>query len=173
MSAAWSARPSSSNSYKLIETGAPNDPATYEACLKRSIAEVVRQQAETGVDIVSDGELSKGRNWAFYTHDLHQRHRHPAGHSGGNAGSAGVGGRRTGLRRLSGILCRVQPRHRPGARLGSRFVVNGPLAYETEVKRDIANLKGAAAKANAHGGFLPVVAPASALPGAKNEHYPR
>ena len=39
------------------------------------------------------------------------------------------------------------------------------------MKRDIATLKAAAAKANANGAFLPVVAPASALPGAKNEHY--
>ena len=59
-----------------------------------------------------------------------------------------------------------------GARLGKRFVVNGPLTYnDATVKRDIATLKAAAAKANATGAFLPVVAPASALPGAKNEHY--
>jgi len=41
-----------------------------------------------------------------------------------------------------------------------------------QVKRDIANLKAAAAKAKVAGAFLPVVAPASALPNAKNEHYP-
>jgi 5-methyltetrahydropteroyltriglutamate--homocysteine methyltransferase len=59
-----------------------------------------------------------------------------------------------------------------GARLGKRFVVNGPLTYsDTQVKRDIANLKSAAAKAKAGSAFLPVVAPASALPGAKDEHY--
>src|SRR6185436_15630112 len=32
-------------------------------------------------------------------------------------------------------------------------------------------LKAAASKHKPHGAFLPVVAPASALPGAKNEHY--
>ena len=59
-----------------------------------------------------------------------------------------------------------------GTRLGKRFVVNGPLTYnDATVKRDIATLKAAAAKANATGAFLPVVAPASALPGAKNDHY--
>ena len=41
----------------------------------------------------------------------------------------------------------------------------------TQVKRDIATLKAAANKHKAAGAFLPVVAPASALPGAKNEHY--
>jgi 5-methyltetrahydropteroyltriglutamate--homocysteine methyltransferase len=60
-----------------------------------------------------------------------------------------------------------------GKRLGARFVVNAPLTYsDVQVKRDIANLKAAAAKAKAPGAFLPVVAPASALPNAKNEHYP-
>ena len=54
---------------KLIEAGQPYDKAAYEACLKASIEEVVRQQVEAGVDIVSDGEFSKGRNWAFYVHD--------------------------------------------------------------------------------------------------------
>jgi len=54
---------------KLIEAGQPYDKAAYEACLKSSIEEVARQQVEAGVDIVSDGEFSKGRNWAFYVHE--------------------------------------------------------------------------------------------------------
>src|SRR5437667_12602949 len=53
---------------KLAEAGKPYDAAAYEACLKASIDEIVRQQIEAGVDIVSDGEFSKGRNWAFYVH---------------------------------------------------------------------------------------------------------
>lgn len=58
------------------------------------------------------------------------------------------------------------------SRVSSRFIVDGPLTYQdTQVKRDIANLKRAAAKAGAVGTFLPVVAPASAIPSAKNEHY--
>src|SRR5262249_56380512 len=59
-----------------------------------------------------------------------------------------------------------------GKRLGSRFVVTGALSYsDAQVKRDIANLKAALAKVKVEGAFLPVVAPASALPNAKNEHY--
>src|SRR5258708_7446015 len=52
-----------------LEDRAPYDKAAYEACLKDAIDTVVRQQAEAGIDIVSDGEFSKGRNWAFYVHD--------------------------------------------------------------------------------------------------------
>src|SRR5262249_7024280 len=52
-----------------IEDREPYDRSAYEACLKESIETVVRQQADAGIDIVSDGEFSKGRNWAFYFHD--------------------------------------------------------------------------------------------------------
>ena len=45
---------------KLIEAGQAYDKAAYDACLKSSIEEVVRQQVEAGIDIVSDGEFSKG-----------------------------------------------------------------------------------------------------------------
>ena len=54
---------------RKIEDRQPYDQVGYEACLKESIEEVVRQQADAGIDIVSDGEFSKGRNWAFYVHD--------------------------------------------------------------------------------------------------------
>jgi 5-methyltetrahydropteroyltriglutamate--homocysteine methyltransferase len=46
-----------------IEDRKPYNDAAYEECLRRSIGNVVRRQAETGIDIVSDGEFSKGRNW--------------------------------------------------------------------------------------------------------------
>src|SRR5690242_9053757 len=52
-----------------IEARQPYDQAAYEVCLQQSIEEVVQQQADAGIDIVSDGEFSKGRNWAFYVHD--------------------------------------------------------------------------------------------------------
>ena len=54
---------------KAVEAGQPYDKAAYEACLKASIETVVRQQVGAGIDIVSDGEFSKGRNWAFYVHE--------------------------------------------------------------------------------------------------------
>ena len=39
--------------------GRPYDKATWAACTKSAVAEAVRQQADAGVDIPSDGELSK------------------------------------------------------------------------------------------------------------------
>ena len=157
---------------KLIEAGQPYDSAAYEACLKASIDEIVRQQVEAGVDIVSDGEFSKGRNWAFYVHArisgittrpaTPEEMKDPLTSAGGGQDQQAFPEFYAEYNRASGL----------GARLGNRFVVNGPLTYnDSSVKRDIATLKAAAAKHKAAGAFLPVVAPASALPGAKNEHY--
>lgn len=157
---------------RLIEAGQPTDKPAYEACLKASIEEVVRQQVEAGVDIVSDGEFSKGRNWAFYVHDrisgigtreaTAEEMKDPLSSAGGGQDMRAFPEFYAEYNRASGL----------GTRLGKRFVVNAPLTYnDTTVKRDIATLKAAAARANATAAFLPVVAPASALPGCKNEVY--
>src|SRR4249919_2823314 len=44
----------------------PYDEAAYESCLKSSVAQVVREQAEVGVDVVSDGEFGKSISWSQY-----------------------------------------------------------------------------------------------------------
>ena len=53
------------------------------------------------------------------------------------------------------------------------IVAVAPLKYKGQhaIARDIANLKSALAQVNVTAGFLPVVAPASALPGAKLDYY--
>ncbi len=158
---------------KKIEAGEPYDKAAYDACLSETIEEVVRQQVEAGIDIVSDGEFSKGRNWAFYIHDrisgiaareaTPEELKDPLTSAGGGQDMRAFPEFYAEYNRTTGL----------GARLGKRFVVTGPLVYDDKtVKRDIATLKAAAGKAKAAAAFLPVVAPASALPGAKNEHYP-
>ena len=156
-----------------IEDAQPYDRTAYEVALQDAIETVVQQQADAGIDIVSDGEFSKGRNWAFYVHDrLTGVVSRPLTPDEAKDPMAAVGGGQDRVAfpefyaeydRLTGL----------NKRLGSRFVVNGALTYsQAQVKRDIANLKTAAAKAKVTGAFLPVVAPASALPNAKNEHYP-
>jgi 5-methyltetrahydropteroyltriglutamate--homocysteine methyltransferase len=159
--------------FRAIEDDKPYDTAAYEACLTDSIAEVVRQQADAGVDIVSDGEFSKGVNWAFYIHKrlsgitvrpiTEDETKDPMASMAGGPDRAAFPEFYAEYDRASGL----------GRRLGRRIVINGPLKYtgQSQVKRDIANLKAALGKVTVEGAFLPVVAPASALPGAKNEHY--
>jgi 5-methyltetrahydropteroyltriglutamate--homocysteine methyltransferase len=159
--------------FRAIEDDKPYDAAAYDACLTESIAEVVRQQADAGVDIVSDGEFSKGVNWAFYIHKrlagitvrpiTDEEAKDPMASMAGGRDRAAFPEFYAEYDRASGL----------GKRLGRRIVINGALKYtgQSQVQRDIANLKAAVAKAKVEGAFLPVVAPASALPGAKNEHY--
>ncbi len=42
------------------------DQAAYDKCLKDSVAEVVRRQAEIGIDVPSDGEFGKAISWNQY-----------------------------------------------------------------------------------------------------------
>ena len=64
-----------------------------------------------------------------------------------------------------------------GKRLSNRVVVDEPISYsgQGQVGRDIKNITAGLTIAKQQyptlAGFLPVVAPASALPGAKIEHY--
>ena len=38
----------------------------FDALLARSVADVVRQQADVGIDVVSDGEFGKTISWSRY-----------------------------------------------------------------------------------------------------------
>ena len=48
------------------QAGKPYDESAYQACLTSSVAEVVRQQAEVGIDVPSDGEYGKSISWSQY-----------------------------------------------------------------------------------------------------------
>jgi 5-methyltetrahydropteroyltriglutamate--homocysteine methyltransferase len=159
--------------WKAIEGRQPYDEAAFEACLAESVAEVARQQAEAGVDIVSDGEFSKGVNWAFYIFKrLSGITVRPATPDELKDPMASMTGGRD-RDAFPEFYAEYDVASGLGKRLGNRVVCNGPISYrgQAEVARDIKNLKAAAAKVKVHGAFLPVVAPASALPGAKIEHY--
>src|ERR1700688_4225706 len=48
------------------QAGVAFDRGAYEECLANSVAEVVRQPAAAGVDVVSDGEFGKSISWSQY-----------------------------------------------------------------------------------------------------------
>ena len=161
---------------KLLEfirarrAGEPVDEAAYEQSLTESVAEVVRRQADTGIDIVNDGEFGKSTSWSLYA-----------------------------LTRVSGFELRpVKPGADPFARGADRqrfkefyaeldavkdgtwqrvttrdAVCVGPIEYtgQAELRRDIANLKAALKGVKVEEAFLPVAAPSSAVPDRKNEYY--
>jgi 5-methyltetrahydropteroyltriglutamate--homocysteine methyltransferase len=160
-------RPQALQEFMRAKQGdAPYDHAGYEACLAQSIADVVRRQAETGIDVISDGEFGKAISWNQYV-----------------------------VERLSGFELRaIPPGLRPGvpgadrtrfkefyAELDVRepmanakmVACIGPVKYigQEIVRRDIANFKAALNGLKVQEAFMPVVAPSSVLPDRKDEYY--
>ena len=56
------------------EKGDAIDPAAFEAATAKAVDEVVAQQVASGVDIVSDGEMSKPSYTTYIRHRV-ERHR--------------------------------------------------------------------------------------------------
>ena len=104
------ARPPELQEYlRAYENGEAYDEAAFEECLRRSVADVVRQQHEIGIDVVSDGEFGKTQTWAWYIRDRLDGLRGapaPAERSRGTARPVPPG---RGPSRLRGLLRRLLP----------------------------------------------------------------
>jgi 5-methyltetrahydropteroyltriglutamate--homocysteine methyltransferase len=152
------------------KSGEAFDKQAYDECLKESVAEVVQQQIQAGVDIVDDGEFGKSTSWSLYA-----------------------------LQRLSGFEMRpIRPGADPFATGADRkrfkefyaeleggdsntwskvttqdAVCVAPVKYTglAELQTDIDNFKAALQGAKVEEAFLPVAAPSSAIPDRKNEYY--
>ncbi len=148
------------------QAGKPYDLAAYEDCLKVSVAQVVRKQAEVGVDVVSDGEFGKSISWSQYVLErLSGFERRPV-KPGANPFTRGVD-----RERFAEFYAELDARE--GVATTVEAVCVGPIAYtgEAELKRDIANFKAALKEVDVAEAFLPVAAPASVIPDRKNEYY--
>jgi 5-methyltetrahydropteroyltriglutamate--homocysteine methyltransferase len=146
--------------------GQPYDQAAYEYCLKQSIAEVVRQQAEIGIDVPSDGEFGKAISWNQYVVERlsgFELRDIPKGYRPGVPGAD-----RTRFKEFYAELDQREPM------ANSKLVACvGPVKYigQDIVRRDIENFKAALKGVNVEEAFMPVVAPSSVLPDRKNEYY--
>jgi 5-methyltetrahydropteroyltriglutamate--homocysteine methyltransferase len=153
-----------------LQAGRPVDPRALLSSVRSGIVDIVRKQAEAGIDVVSDGELGK----------------------------IGFGGIAYYGRRLSGLATRkLKPGEAPFMALGTnerlefaefykdlafmpavpeRAICSGPIAYigQAEVKRDLEFLKSALAEADAkvEETFMCVLAPGWLEHFFYNEHYP-
>ena len=148
------------------QAGKPYDWAAYEACLKSSVAEVVRKQAEVGVDVVSDGEFGKSISWSQYVLErLSGFERRPI-KPGANPFTRGVD-----RERFAEFYAELDARE--GVATTVEAVCVGPISYtgEAELKRDLENFKAALKDVGITEAFLPVAAPASVIPDRKNEYY--
>jgi 5-methyltetrahydropteroyltriglutamate--homocysteine methyltransferase len=149
------------------QAGKPYDQAAYQKCLADSVAAVVHRQAETGIDVISDGEFGKSISWSQYVLErLSGFERRPIKTRGANPFTRGVD-------REAFAEFYAELDAREGVATTVEAVCVGPIAYtgQAELKRDIENFKSALKGTQVVEAFLPVAAPASVIPDRKNEYY--
>jgi 5-methyltetrahydropteroyltriglutamate--homocysteine methyltransferase len=141
--------------------------------LRAGVAGVVRRQADTGIDVVDDGEFGKTM-WSWYIRD-----RLDGIEARDLAGKEVVTGRDRA--QFPGFYAWAEANASLFGYMEDSYfwssnatqpVVTGPIRYRPEaVRRDIANLRAALAPYPGTEAFLPVVAPASVEVGLANEYY--
>ena len=153
------------------QSRAPYDEAAYRRTLADSVQQVVKQQAQAGVDVPSDGEFGKAISWSQYALErLSGFERRPAT-PGGNPFARGAD--RARFAEFYAELDRADGPPATAGASGALAVCVGPIEYtgQEELARDIANFKAALSAAGVKEGFLPVAAPSSVIPDRRNEHY--
>ncbi len=142
------------------------DEAAYQRCLKDSVLDIVRRQAEIGVDVVSDGEFGKAISWSQYALErLSGFERRPA-KPGANPFARG-----RDRERFPEFYAELDARD--GVATTTESVCVAPISYtgQAELQRDIDNFKAALREVKVEEGFLPVAAPSSVIPDRRNEYY--
>jgi len=147
--------------------GKPYDVKAYQKCLSESVADVVREQAGAGIDVVSDGEFGKSISWAQYALErLSGFERRPLRQETANPFKRGAD--RTKFAEFYAELDAKE-----AVATTTEAICVGPIKYtgQAELQRDINNFKAALKNVKVEEGFLPVAAPASVIPDRKNEYY--
>jgi 5-methyltetrahydropteroyltriglutamate--homocysteine methyltransferase len=148
------------------QSGQAFDVAAYKACLTQAVADVVRHQADVGIDIPSDGEFGKGISWSQYALDrLSGFERRPVTRE---SNPFNRGADRT---RFAAFYAEMDAAD--AMNTVSDSICVGPIAYtgQDETQRDIDNFKAALKTVSAAEAFLPVAAISSVIPDRKNEYY--
>jgi 5-methyltetrahydropteroyltriglutamate--homocysteine methyltransferase len=152
----------------LLAMGEANgkaDAAVYEARLAEAVGEIVRQQAELGIDVVCDGEYGKpgfvtyvNERLSGFEIDTERTGRHPwAGSREARSFPefyAAAAAAQSGVRHV-------------------HMVCTGPVAYRghTQLRRDIANFHAALAAVTVEEAFIPAISPANVEDWQRNAYY--
>jgi 5-methyltetrahydropteroyltriglutamate--homocysteine methyltransferase len=155
------------------ELGKPYDEAVFDSRVKRAINDIVAWQADTGIDIVDDGEHSK-INWMAYARarlsgleeiDSPSRFRGPTRDSLAFPGAYED--------------MKVMLAHRSGSQVPKRTVrpkaqvCSGPIKYvgQRDLETDIANLRAAAADKQVEEVFMTAISPSNLELYYENRYY--
>jgi 5-methyltetrahydropteroyltriglutamate--homocysteine methyltransferase len=141
------------------EEGVPVDAAALAARVSEAVAEVVRRQAEAGVDLINDGEMSKP-SYATYIKDRLN-------------GFGGTGN--TFVYQDLADFPKLQQRvfGDPGRSRRKTPACNAPISVRDKQASvtDAENLKAALAQVKAAGGFMSAASPGVVSLFFRNDHY--
>jgi 5-methyltetrahydropteroyltriglutamate--homocysteine methyltransferase len=142
-----------------IENAQPSNEAEFDAVMTQAVDEAVRRQVDAGIDIVSDGEMSK-ISYATYIKDRY-------------TGFDGDSPRRTPADLLDypGFMKRLASGG--GTPTYRRPCCVGPIGVKTmePLRKDIANVKAAATKHGAKQVFMNAASPGVVALFQPNQHY--
>jgi 5-methyltetrahydropteroyltriglutamate--homocysteine methyltransferase len=146
----------------------PYDTAAFDACLHDCVADVVRRQADIGLDIVNDGEYGKTISWSRYVLQRMSGFEHRE-----RPGDAGMPAAVAGRDRREFAAFYADYDRSQGLTGMTGWALTGPIRYtgHTAIERDIANFKAAAKGAKTADLFMAAVAPASVAPDRADEYY--
>jgi 5-methyltetrahydropteroyltriglutamate--homocysteine methyltransferase len=148
------------------QKGEGYDAEAHGRCLAQEVANVVRRQAEVGIDVVSDGEFGKGISWSQYVVERMGGFEKRPFTPSGNPFRRGAD-----RERFSEFYKELDSRDHVD--ITTDMVVVAPIQYtgQAALQQDIDHFKAALKQVKVTEGFLPVAAPASAAPDRKNEYY--
>ena len=136
------------------------DKQALDRLTRQAVVDIVRRQAQTGIDIVNDGEMSKP-GYSTYVAD---RLSGFAGHESAKP--------RLDTRDHPNFLAAYE--RMTGANVARRSVCVGPVAVSDRepLEHDLANLKDALAQVQVAEGFMTAASPGLVPVFQTNRHYP-
>lgn len=155
----------------LRENSQPYDQAAFDARIKKAISDIVKKQADIGLDVIGDGEHSKV-NWMSYARmrlsgleelDVPSYFRKTS-----RDALAFPGSYEDFKMQLAARTLLPKRKVRPTA-----FVCSAPIKYvdEAAVRTDIANLKAALAGVKVEDVFVTAIAPSNLEQYYENKYY--
>ncbi len=155
------------------ELGERYDGATFSARVRRAIVDIVRRQAETGLDVIGDGEHSKV-NWMAYARGrlagLEEIDSPPRFRGATRDSMAFPGAYEDTRVMLAARSGAIVPKRtvRPRA-----LVCSGPIRYvgQDEVRADVENLRAALAGIGAEEAFITAISPSNLELYYENRYY--
>jgi 5-methyltetrahydropteroyltriglutamate--homocysteine methyltransferase len=154
---------------KDLDAGDVSAAARYPDRLHEAVEQIVREQADIGIDVVSDGEFGKSSSWSRYILDRLTGFEQRTGIGLGAGEIVAKGRDRDRFPEFYAEYDKTQ------GFVGTKgnWACVGPIAYRGHdlIRRDIDNFRSALGRVSAADAFMAAVAPGSVVPDRLNEHY--